>query len=610
MTPRTRTMPGLSVACGETSDVATSVDRAIDETRFFDHYDTRVLLESDRVLVGETTYEGYPIERVETEHGTVLLEGILYDVDDVAAHLERVAAMVEAGDLEGLREWVRSRDGDFLLVVTDGNAATVLNDPFARLPVYYATVDGTVLLSRELAVVREVARRRGEPLALDRLAIAQQLCLGYPLGTRTPFEGVQTVPPGSLVHVDDGVTVDSVYDHDFDRCRNAAVDLEANAAELADRLVTACEDRSLPDRPNVVSLSGGLDSRTLAGAYVAAGIPASAATFQRTGGRNDEEVAAAGAVADVLDLEWSVHAVEQSEDRRSTLLETKQGMNYLGMGHLTDFLEQLRRAHGAPVYVTGDGGDKVLVDMEPSKRPESESALVEYAIDANSRMSVADAAAVADVDERRVRESVADRFRSYPESDLARKYVHFLVRERGVNFLIHGEDRNRYHVWSVAPFYALPVFEYAMNCPDDQKRYRALHAAVLERFDPDLLDVTYPNYDAPITSRRYRAKQFVYDYLERYPDLRGIVVDLVTSGSVDGREVADSIHRRLPALEGSGLSRAAVADVVRDHRAYSETQLELLNTVTSLARDLRDDARSDGHDATSAADGAEVTGDD
>jgi len=603
-------MPGLSVALGDTSDVGTAVADALDATDFLEDYVVRTPLTTDRVIVGETGYDGYPLRRVETECGTAVLEGRLYDVDDVEGHLERVASLVDAGDVEGVREWVGNRDGDFLLVVTDGDAVAVLNDAFGRLPTYHATVDDTVLVSRELRFVREFARRRGEPLDLDRLAVAQQLCFGYPLGDRTVFEGVRTVPPGSLLDVDDGVEIASVYDHDFERCRNAGVSLEANADALADRLVTACEDRSIPGRQSVVSLSGGLDSRTLAAAYVEAGLPATAATFQRSGGRNADEVATAGRVADVLGLEWSVAAVEQSDDRRSTLLETKQGMNYLGMGHLLDFLEQLREAYGAPVYVTGDGGDKVLVDVEPSRELESESALVEYAIGANSRMSPGEAAAVANVRERRLRESVGRRIRSYPESDLARKYVHFLVRERGINYLIHGEDRNRYFVWSVAPFYSLPVFEYAMNCPADQKRYRALHAAVLERFEPDLVDVTYPNYDAPITSRRYRAKQFVYDYLERYPGLRGTVVDLVTSESTDTRDVADAIHRRLPDLANSGLSRAAIAGVVADHESYSGTQLELLNTVTSLASSLQSDVSEGGPGPPESGGGVEVPTDD
>lgn len=580
-------MPGLSVAIGDTTSVRPDATAALDATRFLEGYLAETALSTDGAWVGRTAYEGYPIRRVETDHGTAFLEGYLYDVDDPEAHLERVARLVAEGKFAALADWVGRRDGDFLLVVERDDAVAVLNDPFARLPAYYATVEGTRVCSRELGFVREFARRRGAPLELDRLALGQQLLLGYPLGDRTPFEAVRTVPPGSLVRFEGGATtVRHLYEHDFDSERNAERTVEENADALADRLVAACRNRSLAGRPSVVSLSGGLDSRTVAAAYSAAGLDPIAASFQRGDASTDREVAAAGAVADVLDLDWRSYSLESTEARRETLLETKQGLNYLGMAYVLEFFERLRAEFDAPVHVTGDGGDKVLVDLTPSTRPVSFADLLEYTVSANSRLSLADAADLVDVDEVRLRESVADRLRSYPESDLSRKYVHFLVRERGVNYLVHGEDRNRYYAWSVAPFYSLPVFEYAMECPVDQKQFRRLHVAILERFEPALLDVTYPNFGAPVTSTRYRVKQFVYDFLERYPALQSAVVGLVTDEGGDTAEVAASLRRQLPDLEGAPIDSQAVARVVADHAAYSPMQLEILATATALAVDV------------------------
>lgn len=616
-------MPGLSVAYVD-GDVDGSVDggpdgtlgRALAATLPFDHYEASTTRAGDRVTIGRTEYEGYPIREVDTEHGTAILEGRLYDVSgpDVAssteAALERVASLVAADDVEGLREWVGARDGDYLVAVVDGDDVSVLTDPFARLPAYHATIDGTTVCSRELSVIHEVARRRSEPLALDRLAIGQLLAFGYPLGTRTPFEGVRSVPPGSLLSIDGAGAVDvtSLYEHDFDDTPNADRSLEANADELAERIAAACRRRTSPDRRTVVSLSGGLDSRAVAAAYAGGNESVDAATFQREGGRNADEIAAAGAVAAQLGLDWSVYTARSSPERRETLLRTKLGTNYLGMAFVLDFLEQLRERYGTTTYVTGDGGDKLLVDLEPAATPGSRRELVDHAIEANSRLPLVDAAAIANVDPEAIRASVARRFASYPESDRSRRYVHFLLRERGINFLVHGEDRNRYYAWTVAPFYALPVFEYAMACPDDQKAYRRLQSAILDRFDPALLDLPYPNFGAPVSTRRYRVKQFVYDALERSPALRERVLDLVTDDAADHGPVTDAIRADLPRLDAAGLSSAHATDVVEASEEHSSVELELLATVAALAGEIVDDRLPGPDDRTAEPPARYATG--
>ncbi|WP_248517011.1 asparagine synthase-related protein [Salinarchaeum laminariae] len=631
-------MPGLSVALGDAGAIEGAVAGSLDTTEWFDHYHaeqfdvtspgppagsgdgdhasqngahpsqsgTQAADSASDVILGTTGYEGYPIHRVDTDHGTVVLEGRLYDVDaDLDDQLEDVAALIAADDTDGLREWIAARDGDFLIAVVHGEQVSLVSDAFARLPAYCATIDGTVVCSRELAFVREFARRRDASLSLDRLAVGQLLAFGYPLGTRTPFAGVRSIPPGSLVRLradpDEpesadsvpgtaadlpGVEIDSLYEHDFETCAHADRSVADNADELVDRIRTACRRRADPDRQTVVSLSGGLDSRTVAAAYATGSAPTKAATFQRRGDRNSPEVAAAGAVAAHLDLDWTLHEIDSSPERRETLLATKQGMNYLGMAFILDFFEQLRDRHGTTTYVTGDGGDKLLVGLEPASEFDSTAALVEHVIDANSRLPLSDAAAIANVDPDAIRAAVAERLDSYPEADRSRRYVHFLIRERGINFLLHGEDRNRYYAWSVSPFYALPVFEYAMNCPDDQKAYRRLQSAILDRLDPGLVDLPYPNYGAPISTRRYRAKQFVFDALERYPGVRDRVVDLVTSDTADARSVADAIRADLPRLTAAGLSAEATTDVISDPGAYDAGQLEYLATVTSLASTL------------------------
>ena len=89
-------------------------------------------------------------------------------------------------------------DGEFIAVFLDerSTVTTVITDALGRLPIYIGTHEEGVCLSRGL----EVAADAGTPdREYDRLAIAQRLCFGYPLGTRTALENVRKPRPAAWI---------------------------------------------------------------------------------------------------------------------------------------------------------------------------------------------------------------------------------------------------------------------------------------------------------------------------------------------------------------------------------------------------------------------------
>lgn len=577
-------MPGTSLLRGTLpADSATLFERVL----FTDDYERRTWHSDDDVLVTTTGYPEYPVEGFSFGPIRLLLEGRLYDTVAPGEHLERLAERLVEGDVAAVSEWMGRRDGDYLVTVVDERDGTayVLNDTFARLPTYYTTVGDTAVVSRELKLVRAVAAAAGRPLDLDRLGVAQLLLFGYPLGDRTVFEGVSTLPPGSVLRVDDGIAVDRLYTYDFEQQSERRRSVEENARELSERFLTACAARFDPDRHTVVSLSGGLDSRAVAGAYNARDLPFDAATFDTGGDGESADSRVARRVADRLDVPWRRFAATSSATRRARLLDEKQGMNYLGMAFILHFFEQLQAKYGRCDYVTGDGGDKILVDLSPARTPTSESDLVEYVVEANSRFPLETAAAIADVDERVVVDSIRERLDDYPERSFEKQYAHFLVYERGFNFLNHGEDRNRYSFWSMSPFYSRPVFEYAMRCPDDQKANSRLYRAFLERFAPEVVDVEYPNFGAPITSVEYRAKRTLYGVLSRYPAIRDRLLDRRKIDPDRNEEILTDIRAVLGEGPVDPLSKRACLDVAADPTRYRSIPLLYLLTTLALVRD-------------------------
>jgi asparagine synthase (glutamine-hydrolysing) len=578
-------MPGISLLHGDRKALRGNVTELFDAISFLDSYRSRTEVRTDDLLVGHTGYPGYPIRRFETDDAIVLLEGCLYGTEDVDAALQDVVRLLDADQQEALADWIR-RDGLFLVLVyrQATGEIEVLTDPFRRLPVYATSRGEATICSRELKFVREGIDRGQTTLELDRLGAAQQLTFGYPLGTRTLFEDVRCLPPASRTRIDsDGrLDISRLSQHDFGAESVAVRSVDENAAELVSRFTAACRRRHSENGRNIVSLSGGLDSRAVAGAYHHAGLSGSAATFDTRGGTPGSDVWVAARVADALDLDWrcySIDAHDVSEEHRVRLLDMKQGLNYAGMAFILDFYEQLRADFPDATYVTGDGGQMGLTDLKPPKELAGESELLEYVVDANTQIPLEKAAATAGVSPETVRESILARLRSYPETEPGQKYAHFILREQGFNYLVHGEDRNRYYLWSVSPFYSLPFFEYAVRCPDDHKHGRELYSAFLEQMAPSLLDITYSDFDAPITSLEYRFKNAIDTTLSKYPDLRRQVVRYLRDDTERSQTVAERITQQLTVTDLVPLSEHDVADIAAKRDSYRLSALYFLDTL-------------------------------
>lgn len=577
-------MPGLSLirADGEIDDHA--LDRGLDDVCFFDGYTCRELHRTADTALVATGYEEYPVHVVETDDAVVALEGHLYGIRNRDEALRTVSSWVTSGRTDRLAAWLDERDGDFLLVVIDRASGEIhlANDALGRLPTYRASRDGTTVVSREIAFVRTVLANQGRESALDPLGVAQTLLFGYQLGTRTLFDGIERLPPGTIGHVDQrgDAEVNQVNGFDFERKTHRRRSRQTNASRLKALFLDACHNRAGVGGPNVVALSGGFDSRTVAAGYRHAGIPFTAATYQLDG-QQTADVRLAAEVADALDVEWTRYDVTGGPQHRATLLAIKQGLNYLYVDFLLDFLEQLRDTHGPLTLVTGDGGDKALPDLTPGRPLGTFDDLIEYTLAQNAVFSAADAAAIAGVERHRLLESVRDRFRGYPEVAHEAAYVHFLVRERGINWLNEGEDRNRYFGWSVSPFYSVPFFRYAMNCPDEQKRANRLYHEFLGKLSSDLLDVEYADFGAAPTSIEYRVKRLGYESLRRYPRVQAAIVRLFRGREDDHPELTRRIRDRVAGGEVSGLAGEPVRAVLRSNR--DEAALSHLDTVTAVA---------------------------
>jgi hypothetical protein len=157
-------------------------------------------------------------------------------------------------------------------------------------PVYVAEVSGAVIVSDRATWAASVAGRLSDH---DPMLVCALLGPGFPLGSVTPFAGVSALPPSTTLHALRGASTTVADPHaDAPRPGDVAAALVAAVGPLRDA-----------GQPVELSLTGGKDSRLVAAALVAAGVPVRARTHGFDG---HPDVVIAAEIARRLGIEHAV----------------------------------------------------------------------------------------------------------------------------------------------------------------------------------------------------------------------------------------------------------------------------------------------------------------
>ncbi len=527
----------------------------------------------------------------------VCLEGAIYGTTITADDLSTVGEMALRGREEWLQDWVGSCDGEFVVYAldTDSGDFAVVNDVFGRLPLYVYERNGEVVITRENKFLREFL---GD-ISIDELGVAQCLLFGFTLGHRTLWKHVDKLEGGSLIRYpsDSRGQRERVHQFNFGGVRNHDRSIERNADAAAESFKRACERRGSAATSTVVSLSGGLDSRSVAAGYRASGTSFEAVTFAS---RSDNEpidstsdVTVARRAADLLDVDW--HRIDLSPpdtDDFRQLLSLKGGMNPFTNAQTLRFFRRLREEYGQDItYVTGDGGDKAVPDLSPSHSIGDVDELVSHLIEVESIVfSLERVIRMTGVSEAEIRDSVSSLINSYPESDPDHMYVGYKIRERGFNWLNEGEDRNRAFFWSTTPFYSLPFFTEVMSVPTEQKRHNQFYREFLSRLCPEATQLKDANFHVPMDSTLYPFIQRGLSFLASHPSVKGTVQPIYR------REVFSNYDENLAKLllaqlrncDGvrDTLIEAEIARIGADRGSCNRQQIYNLITMTSAIADV------------------------
>lgn len=603
-------MPGISAIValeGMTAPWAGTFERGLGELLHDPRYAAQELAANDFCRVAATSYPGYPISSLQVGDAQVVLDGHLYGCDpgQRAGVLQELVEIVRTRDDDAsLRRWIGRTDGEYVVLIVDQRRGqlVVVNDLLGSLSLFHAQRSGVFVLSREL---RQVVTTLDSP-RFDRLAMAQHLLLGYPLGTATLLADVHRLAPASCLRLkkESEPRLRRLREIDFDDQQGAGFTVAENAAVLAEHFEASCAARAARASPAVVSLSGGFDSRAIAASLHRSGIPFRSATFSDHVGNTDNDVRIAESIASLFGSAWELNRLGPPRLAAAyKLLRLRTGMNSLGMTFLLPFLERIRDNSGAgAVLFTGESGTFTLPAHSPAVPPRDLRELAELILRAHARTPLTLVESLTGISGAELCDDLEQRLAAYPEKILERKLVHFGVYERRIKWEVEGQERNRCFLWSTDPFHSPEFFTRAMACPDAQKRLYTLYRELLIRLSPAAAAVAHAGLGAPITSPAFRARAKALELLRGSPELQGRLS--AQHGPprrvyARGSDVPRLLERQIGRCEalGSYLSRGALQRLVDDCGDHSSEHLDLVFTLTSAIEEL-----STGHSSLDESD--------
>lgn len=382
----------------------------------------------------------------------------------------------------------------FLLAVNpDLHKIIFANDALARLPIYYTQQKDCFILGRDISWVKAIS----DQLTLNPLFMALYLSNAYIPGRGTFYQEIDTLASGTFA-IYDWLTDDLQM---ISQPNMRFVEPLAGRAEKKrlNELVETFMDVCVSYRtklPKLLSLSGGMDSRCVAGALQQKSIdfvPISFLDFQK---EVKDDVLIASQIAELYHKSHNVIQLSLCEpEHYEKLFYLKAGLNYLPVAMFLQYLEKILAQYPqSALFLTGDGGDKVMRYLLPDKELADEKQWLNYWYSQNAIIPTKDSAAIFGILEKEMDEYLLNHLSTYPTGNYNYKYASAILAERSARWAFEGEDRNRYFFRSETPFFDFRFYQLAMQIPMEQKKDNVLYYNFLYALSPSLAKLRYARY--------------------------------------------------------------------------------------------------------------------
>lgn len=327
-----------------------------------------------RVMLGHTRLAvrglGSGAQPIENEDGSVVavVNGELYGVEPLRRELERRGHQFKTRSDSELVVHLYEEDGDGLLERLRGELAFILvdrrrqrvlaaRDAFGIKPMLVARCEAGWILASSCRAIFAA----GVPARLDEGALFVALSLQYLPWRHSLFEGVEPLPPGHALMIENGELRRWSW-RQASKVTNDVPDIEWATAGFAHRFEDAVRHRLDAEVPIAFQLSGGIDSAAVL-ATAAPHLPDGARAFTVSfPDRTEDELESARATAAHVGAELEVVAATPARLADAWPRAAMSGEGLAVNAHLPAkwLLAEAMHDAGIVVALTGEGADEVL----------------------------------------------------------------------------------------------------------------------------------------------------------------------------------------------------------------------------------------------------------
>lgn len=455
--------------------------------------------------------EDYPSFTHEEDDFLLFVEGLVYDRSDeelvkLARELKERGAQARSLE-EAARGFVLGADGEYVVLFVDkaSGTAAVFNDRWGRLPLYAARTPSQWVLSREpIGILPHLPAIR-----FDRRTIVEWMAFEYTLNDRWFVEGVERVAPATLYLAAAGPGGVRVEARALERrdltAGEPAGDEEPAARRYVDLYLEGYTARALRltglGYRLTSDLSGGFDTRFVLAGARRLGLPMEFYTDDLVTG-DESEVALALAAA----CGCSATRVARPEFVRDAAQWRAWTYFTGGRVNAPTMMQALLVTRARKALVTGKAARFMGFAGELIRHPPLPAGgyggfAGALAGDVYSRyIGFRDGAGLVGLEWKDYRRHLADTVSGWPEGDFANRCRRlYLLAYLGIGNA--GEDRHRWHFWTVAPMWSNRALDFIYRSVGPEMTNVAFFTELMRRVHPEVLEVPIHRKPMDLTSR-------------------------------------------------------------------------------------------------------------
>jgi asparagine synthase (glutamine-hydrolysing) len=344
-------MPGIYGVVNRSHKLiaAEDIKRPLNHFKFYSHKDIR-----SGIFSGGVVYRNSSVQIVERDELLFVLYGDIYTISDVGFRgdiKELLDKYLKSGN-----KLFRELNGEFCIVIwnEEERVLTLVTDHLGTKPLYYYHDTDHTIVAPEVKAILNVLNER----SVDKDGVREFLTFGYCLDDHTFIQSIKLALPGYVIELNTGVSKEEYWSiQDFIGGKKATKPFDELIKKHQELLDRAIDRRISRNKTYCVSLSGGLDSRTIVAFLDRQGHKKIKTTTFGVSGCLDEKYAKK--VAQFLNLPntfFELNPVEIKESFKK-IVYLMDGM--LSVKHIHDYPFLPEKYHEWDIHITGFFGDPI-----------------------------------------------------------------------------------------------------------------------------------------------------------------------------------------------------------------------------------------------------------